>query len=45
MASWRGGVGFAPIPFISMATGYVTLGQKSAIKNELEVPLPLFLHS
>jgi hypothetical protein len=33
MASWRGGIGFVPIPFIVMVTGYVTLGQKSAIKK------------
>jgi len=33
------GVGFVPIPFISMATGYTTLGQKRAIKNLLLVLL------
>ena len=33
MASQREGIRFTPIPFISMATGYITLGQKSAIKK------------
>lgn len=27
------GIGFVPIPFILMVTGYITLGQKSAIKK------------
>jgi hypothetical protein len=33
------GIGFVLIPFISMVTGYITLGQKSAIKNKLDVKL------